>query len=696
MQLTSSQRALVRAPLEHRLFVQGPAGSGKTTAAVQRLLHMLDKGIPGSQVLLLLPQRTLGDPYYEALASPYAAAGGQVNLLTLGGLAQRMVDLYWPYAAQAAGFAHPERPPVFLTLETAQYYLRRIVQPLIEQGYFQSVTIDRHRLYSQILDNLNKAALTGFPYTDIARKLKSAWMGDVAQVRVYDDAQDCAERFRRFCLEHNLLDFSLQLEVFRTHLWPQPDCRRLVQEACQHIIADNIEEDTPASHELLRELLPVCASALLVYDCESGFRSFLGADPLSALELSRLCDTQLEMNQPLVSSPPVQALSGLLVNALSPERRPASTQPGSTARQALEYENHRYYPQMFDWVVLKICELVNREGIPPGEIVVLAPFLTDTLRFSLTNRLEAAGIPVRSHRPSRALREEPATQCLLTFAALAHPQWNIRPPRSDVAYALMQAIDGLDLVRAQLLADIVYRTRDGSLSSFHQIQPETQERITYVFGERYEQLRQWLEDYRQGMPDQLDFFFSRIFGEVLSQPGFRFHVNYNAGELAANLVDSARRFRWAVEGMQEESPSFGKEYLEMVREGVIASLYMRSWLEQPEDSLLLAPAYTFLLANRPVDYQFWLDIGSRSWYERLSQPLTHPFVLSQRWEEGRVWTDADDQEANYATLSRLALGLLRRCRKKIFLGISELNEQGFEYQGPLLKAFQRVLREVQT
>ena len=35
-------------------------------------------------------------------------------------------------------------------------------------------------------------------------------------------------------------------------------------------------------------------------------------------------------------------------------------------------------------------------------------------------------VPVRSHRPSRSLREEPVTHVLLTLAKLAHPQWNLR------------------------------------------------------------------------------------------------------------------------------------------------------------------------------------------------------------------------------------------------------------------------------
>ena len=89
-----------------------------------------------------------------------------------GGLARRVCDLFWPVAAEAAGFAHPDQPPVFLSLETSQYYMAHIVRPLLDEGYFESVTMDRNRMYSQILDNLNKAAIVGFPIL----KLPPAWM----------------------------------------------------------------------------------------------------------------------------------------------------------------------------------------------------------------------------------------------------------------------------------------------------------------------------------------------------------------------------------------------------------------------------------------------------------------------------------------------------------------------------------------
>ena len=60
--------------------------------------------------------------------------------------------------------------------------------------------------------------------------------------------------------------------------------------------------------------------------------------------------------------------------------------------------------------------------------------------------------------------------------------------------------------------------------------------------------------------------------------------------------------------------------------------------------MLIAPAYTFLMNNQPVSYQFWLDIGSRGWFERLYQPLTHPYVLSKQWTPGDKWTDEREFE----------------------------------------------------
>jgi len=693
--LTDRQLAVIAAPVTSRLFLSGPSGTGKTTTAVARMKFLLENGIPADQILILTPQRTLQDPYLKIIQSPEILAGGSVTTATIGGLARRMLDLFWPLAAELAGVTHPEKPPVFLTLETAQYYMANLVRPHLMEGWFSSVVMDRNRLCSQILDNLNKSAMIGFPVDEIGQRLSSAWGGEPAQLRVFADTQACSSEFRQYCLENNLFDFSLQLEIFKTILWNETTVRSYLTRSYRHIIYDNIEEDIPVAHDILTDWLPECESALLVYDQGAGYRRFLGADPESGLELSQACDETIIFSQSFVTSSDLDLLSNSLALAIIPEETIPQNLPGTEhLERVLGFISARFYPEMLDAACTEILRLVNEENISPSEIVILTPYLSDALRFSLMNRLEARGVPARSHRPSRSLREEPASQCLLTLAALAHPGWEYRPVKFDIAYALVQSIENLDLVRAQLLTEIVYRPKEHSLSSFEMIKPNMQERITHVFGSRYMQLKIWLETYQLEAPQPLDHFLRRIFGELLSQPGFGFHNNLDAARVAANLIESVQKFRWAMEPTLTEGAQLdiGKEFIAMLNDGVIAAQYVSSWKDMRASAVLLAPAHTFLMSNQSVQVQFWLDAGSNGWYERLYQPLTHPYVLSRHWQAGQVWSDADEMRANNANLARLLTGLLRRCRRKIYLGLTDLSESGYEQRGALIRAFQQVLQ----
>ena len=686
--LSLLQQQIIDSPLDSKLFVSGPAGTGKTTAAVERMRHLLAQGVPGESILMLTPQRTLQEPYLDLLYSPERGAGGEVTPATIGGLARRMCDLFWPLAGEAMGFAHPDQPPVFLTLETAQYYMAHLVRPLLDEGYFESVTIDRNRLYSQIIDNLNKAAVIGFPHTEIASKLDASYFGDPAQRRVYADAQDCANRFRQYCLDHNLLDFSLQLETFANVLWEQDIVRDYLTRNYRHLIYDNVEEDGSRAHDILRKWLPSFDSALLLYDEGGGFRYFLGADVETGYALQGLCNEQIRLQDSFVMSEQVAELSDGLVEAILPTNEGKMKDERGEEESALSIVQAHFYPELLDTVVNEIESLISSRLTSPSEIVILAPYLSDALRFSITHRLETKNIPWRSHRPSRSLKDEPASHALITLAALAHPHWSIHPPKFDVAYALMQSIDGLDLVRAQLLTDIVYRQRDLQLSTFDQIKPDVQERITFSIGNRYSTLRNWIEDYRASDSLPLDHFLRKFFGEVLSQAGFGYHRNFDSIRVAASLVESVKKFRLA---MEVDVGSLGREYIQMLQDGVIAASYLEGWQNEDKDAVLVAPAHTFLMMNRPVTVQFWLDAGSSGWYERLSQPLTHPYVLSKSWQEGRQWSDVDDVQYSKEAMARLVSGLLHRCRERVYLGIAELGESGFEGRGELLRAFQKVL-----
>jgi len=707
IRLTKKQEEIVSSPLDAKIFLHGAAGTGKTTIGVRRMRHLLESGMSAHSILVMVPQKRLALPYLAEIRNPRRRAGAEVTIATLGSLSHQIVSLFWPLIAEQLSPDDPFRHPRFLSSELIQYLMFKLLEPEIEQNdYFNSVTIARARLFGQLADNLNKSSLVGFPHTSIAERLKSALPGDAERLHIFEDAQVCANLFRQYCVEHRLLDFSLQVSLFANHLWRHDVARAYLTRRYQHVIADNTEEDTPVTHELLRDWLPGCQSALVIFDEAASYRRFLGADETSARQLAEVCDVHHELETTRVMSPAVQALLTELREIMTDEPEPKSKADARTAFEFTPSSHSRFHTQMVDWVAESVARLVQDESVKQNQIVILAPLLSDSLRFSLVSRLEEKGVTTYTLRPSRPLHAEPAVRALVTLAKLAHPNWQIEPQHQvkkfDVIQMLLIVIAEMDLARASLLGEV--RFVGGKLLPFREVtkNPEMRQRISEVFGERFDKLVDWLETYKASAGEPIDLFFSRLFGEVLSQKGFGFHLPkrrsaeqkaFDEARIISNLIDSARAFRQTLGQIEPETDS-GQEYVRMVDAGILADQYEPTNWKKAPDAVLIAPAYTFLLSNQPADYQFWMNIDSPAWTRRLQQPLTQPYVLSRQWPLGQIWTEIHEQQTSRDILLRVVTGLLKRCRRKVFIGYSKFDERGNEREGELRVIFDLLLRSL--
>lgn len=697
-----NQKLVCDASISSKIFLTGPFGTGKTFTGVQRLFRLIQEGIPASSILLLSPQRTLAFPFEQVMTSNLLPPGDILEIFTIGKLARRMVEIYWPLVAEESGFKQPGNPPLFLNLETAQYYMGFLVNPLIEEGYFSSVVIDRNRLFSQILDNLNKSAVVGFSISEIGLRLESSWAGEPAKKHVFSDVQDCVFRFRNYCLEHNLLDFSLIMEIFWEKLWPNGLVKNYLGNTYHHLIYDNIEEDVPRTHDLILEWMSKMESCLLIQDQGGGFRQFLGADATSALRLKEKCTNEIIFHDSLVMSDSIQKLNTAFTHIFAETPLNKANIPANSNDLPIKFPvQTRFFTQMLEWIVREICILINDEKISASEIVILSSYLPDSLRFILFEQLTKAGIPARSYRPSRSLRNEFACKTLMTFAFLAHPVYQVSPNAYEVANAFQYSIENLDLVRANLISNSLYDQKGVKLLDFNYLSNELQNRITYKIGEQYSKLKTWIDTYRSQAPIHLDQFWKKLFGEVLSQPTFGFHRNLDAARVVTSLISSFSNFRKVNNpdngNSNGSSVELGINYIKLIESGLLAAQHVEAWNQEGEEAVLIAPAYTFLMMNHPVSVQFWVDPGSPGWMERVNQPLTHPYVLSRNWpaDSSQIsrWLDSDEHSANLQTLQRLVSGLLHRCKSGIYLGISDINAGGFEQHGVMLKSFQRIFQQ---
>lgn len=617
---------------------------------------------------------------------------GEPEIATIYGLAQRHVGLFFPMIAERAGFTGAGEP-TFINVEAAQYFLDQIVEP--RRFDFDDLKLHRPRLLSQIIDNLNKSAIAGFPLEALAQRLGSAWPGEPRRLTSYQHVQDIGLRFRQFCLERNLMDFSLAMEVFARHLRTDASYAAYVAARFRHILADNVEENPPVMHEFVAQLLTTCESALLVEDDPGGYRLFLGADPASARTLRSRVDAVETAEAPQPPSP-VIAFARAIAADLDGREPPEGD--GLGAALLGRPIAGKYWVTMARGVADEIAALVSG-GARPEDIAVLAPFVEDVLVFELSDRLNKWGIAVTPLRPSRPLHDHPVTRALMALARLASGAPVTSVPTGELARALSVCIDGLDVARAHRLAEAAARVAGAGLPALDDA--ALWERVGMRYFDRYHRLRAWLESARARVAAgeaPLDLLWQMAFTEVLSQPGYGLGSDArDSAEGAAvcdALVRSARAFRDVLNAVARQpaaasGPAPGEAFLDLLQRGGLAA--QRADRGAPT-GVLVAPIYAYLTHDHRSRFQFWLDLGSAGWFERIYQPLTHPYVLSRQWGPDRGdWTIEHEHAARTDMLQRVLLGLAYRCSDGVCVASSQLSITGQEEHGPLARAVQRVL-----
>ncbi len=704
-------------PLEActRLYIQGPYGTGKTGMALQRLNwlmgHISSGGMPPT---VIVPSHYIQQEYQRRLLPFPSRTGVPVRILTFNALARQAVELAWPEIAQPSGYQELGQEPIFLNLETSQYVLSDWVFEMVRYGKFEALSQNLHfepsRLISQILDNLSKSSLYQYTLEEAYGRLMTALPASNNRqglVNSYRNALQVSQRFRQHCLENSLVDQSLLYELFYQILGSEALFSQLLAEPCRHLIVDNCEEHVFACHRLLQTLIPSTDSCLCLSDSEAGLRYFLGAYPEGVATVAQLCQhryalirhpesgrVRLEKSIGQIIVPrPLYAIPEIHCEHTAHVYRHAPLDLTSGFPDTfLDITLREHYAETLSWIADRTQDLIQNGNVPPSQIILLAPNVSNALRFTLQQLLRQRGIDLYSHRPSRKLEEEPAAVALLGFACLAHPHWDRPLDEIQRRIALLMSIEGLEGWRGPLLS------KDWGQRKYLRFLEKTQsfrDRVEQANGLRYDLLRDWLRSYQQEeQHSSLDLFLARLYDELLGKKGFRFARDADASRVVRQLIRSAQSYRQITEafGIPMESLAIshdpGQDYVDLVRAGLIGNLFLPQE-GPPEDAVELAPVHSFIMQNRTVQHQFWLDVNSPSWGQRLHQPLTQPFVLAPSWPGGE-WTDLEEQRVLHWYLHILILGLLRRTRNQVHIALSTFGPKGTEQKGTLLRVLNQL------
>jgi hypothetical protein len=666
-------------------FLLGPAGTGKSTALQWRLLRLLREGEPAYTILLLIAEPEHRQPFLDAIHESDLGAHADLKITTYTHMAQEMVSLFWPLVARPAGFERPYQPPTFLSYDLAQLLMWHIVAPMLDQGVFADLRLRPQQIVSQLLDTLNRAALNSLSLDQAIARQISTWAGEPERLRHLREASGIVQAFRRSCLDNSLLDLSLVVEVFDTQLVQRPEFYTYFSERYRHMIVDNVEEQTAAGQNFISSLMPAVRSAAIAYDAGGGYKRFMAADPLEANKFRSRCQHVFEFEEGFTSPPEMSHLANLAENYLLHTTKPTA----DAAQTVIGIVGGRYRREMISGLVPILAELINVNRILPDEIAIIAPYLDGALRYTLTQALKQSDLTYSVLRRRTSPREEPHVRAWLTWLALAHSDWEVKPAAYDVAEALTLSIHGLDPARASLLTKHLYLPDVPALLPASEIPSQIANRIGPEFVTLADELREWLED--QDPRLGIDVFLHSLFADLLSQPRFQPESDLAAAAVCDWLVQSAARLRQSASAIGFRTPKeIGVAFLDGIHQGLVTA--HPPDLGDPPDpnGITISTIYGYLLAGKPVRFQVWLETAATGWWDIPNQPLSNAFVLAQSRDSDKAWTTEEDFAIRNQLLSRIIRGLTSRCSDGVILVNSDLDRRGQRQDGPLWRALQPI------
>lgn len=680
IELTIEQEEVIRAAGSS--FLLGVAGTGKTTALQQRLLRLLANGETAYTILVIVSEPDREAAYLNAIHASGLGPYAELSITTYNQMAMEMVKLFWPLVARSAGFARPYQPPTILSYDLAQLLMWDVVTPMLNEGAFADLRLRPQQIVSQLLDTLNRAALNGLSLEDAIYRQKRSWSGEPERLIQLGDAAIAARVFRRRCLENSLLDLSLAVQVFDTQLVKHPEFHKYFSERYRHMIVDNVEEQTPAGQNFIAELMDEIVSTAVAYDGGGGYKRFLAADPEGARRFMTLCSNQFRFEESFTTSTPLHHLANLVQNQLQ-----QGSQPTDASNEAIiEIVGGRYRREMVQNLTERLHDLIHEQNIHPSDIAIIAPYLDGALRYMIAQSFRDYELPYYFLRRRSSPRDEPRIRAWLTWLALAHPHWDIKPSPYDVAEALTLSIAGLDAARAELITERLYQPEVPHLLPASELPERLSERVGWDLVGLVDGLREWLDGY-DGR-STIEAFLYDLF-QLLSQPQYHPEPDVAGAAVCDWLMQQAIRLRQsaAAIGLPTDA-AIGRTFIDGIHQGLVTA--NPPDLGDPPDpnGIMISTMYGYLLAGHPVRVQVWLETAATGWWDIPNQPLSNAFVLAQSYEPERPWTMADDGLVRNQLLSRLIRGLTARCSDGIILASSDLDRRGVRQDGPLWRALQ--------
>ncbi|HEY9766273.1 MAG TPA: hypothetical protein V6C82_07900, partial [Chroococcales cyanobacterium] len=317
----------------------------------------------------------------------------------------------------------------------------------------------------------------------------------------------------------------------------------------------------------------------------------------------------------------------------------------------------------------------------PNEIALVVPALDPLLIWSLRERLEKIGTTLYVFAGTNRLTDYRPVRTLLTLAKLCFSHWDLPPSRFEWI-ELLELVTGLNPLQigAHLIPDgkkmLLREDKGGNFAS----------------------LTAWIEKKKVFAlkEENLAVFFREAFAEVYAKSTSSPREEAQQREISqiGQLIELSERFREVDKRLCPEDPSWGKRFVEFLKENPIAERPFFKREPHRASVTLSTPNQLaekgFMDEEEKLKHLFLLDFGSERWWKSDRKELSNARVLSHRRKEEFYSFEEEERDMN-EKLGRVLMACLLKPTERLWLYGSLTDAEGRENRGELPYLLESIL-----
>ncbi|MBU0479738.1 MAG: ATP-dependent helicase [Proteobacteria bacterium] len=352
------------------ILVIAGAGTGKTRTLVYRMAYLIEQGVPADNILLLTFTRKASQEMTERAGRLIDDQGQRVTGGTFHSVANVLLRRYAHHLGYPANFTILDR--------SDSEGIINLLKSSMDLGGAGKRFPTRRMICNLFSRSVNKCQ-------DLVQTVDEQYSHLHENLPELEKIRD---NYRKFKLEHGLMDYDDLLVNLRKVLAEHDAVRREVADRFHHILVDEYQDTNPIQAEIVKLIAAGRNNVMVVGDDSQSIYSFRGADFRNIMDFPKIFSgtriVRLEENYR--STQPILAMTNAIIEKAEEKytKKLFSSIEGKErpVLQGLWDENAQAR-----WVVDRIDEL-GEKGVPLREIAVLfrSGFHSYKLELELTNR----------------------------------------------------------------------------------------------------------------------------------------------------------------------------------------------------------------------------------------------------------------------------------------------------------------------